>query len=227
MIYFGNKISPAFISWRWIKGCWSRVGNTVLPSLWNATARRLWTWVPLEWDRCRDMDAPQFLRGLCGEGDVCLARGVTQRGTLALDYKWTTRLLPHLHECGVLFRSCLSPTQWPHILGALWSAGQFLLMHMFAVGKKAVMAVGWEYVWFGANGGKPKEQIGSESCMLNVRDLTGWKKGPVLVIPLCFEDALGAHTNVHGSTFLRERSAQQLGFVPVRCQPAVLSNFSG
>lgn len=162
MIYFGNKISPAFISWRWIKGCWSRVGNTVLPSLWNATARRLWTCVPLEWDRPRDMDAPQFLRGLCGEGDVCLARGVTQRGTLALDYKWRTRLLPDPHECGVLLRSCLCPTQWPRILGALWAAGQFLLMHMFAVGKKAVMAVGWEYVWFGADGGKPKEQTGSE-----------------------------------------------------------------
>lgn len=53
------------------------------------------------------------------------------------------------------------------------------------MGKKIVIAVGWKYVRFGASGGKP-EEVGSENHMLNVCDLTGWKKGPVWVIPLCF-----------------------------------------
>lgn len=59
-------------------------------------------------------------------------------------------------------------------------------MRVYVAEKKAVMAVGWKYVRFGASGGKPKEGIGSENCVMNVCDLTGWKKGPVLVISLRF-----------------------------------------
>lgn len=59
-------------------------------------------------------------------------------------------------------------------------------MPLFAVGKKAVIVVSWQCVRLGASGGKAEEGTGSENHMSNVCDLTGWKKGPVLVTPLCF-----------------------------------------
>lgn len=68
---------------------------------------------------------------------------------------------PDPRPCGVLLRCCLFVTRWPDILGTLGSVGKFLLMCVFAVGNKAIMALGWKYVRFEASEGKPKEGIGS------------------------------------------------------------------
>lgn len=167
-----------------------------------------------------------FLQGLCAEGDVCLARSIAHRGTLALDYERRTCLLPELRDCAFLWNvlplSCL----------VTWYTGHSAVCWTISIdvcvcsGEESRYGSWLEIckIW----GQQVEVQRG------NPIRIAGWMCVTEQVgsgagfgyIPLFLRHASCAH-ECPWKYILLLMSVQQLGSVPVCCQPVVCSILSG